>query len=496
MISIGGGKRSEDSQRGAVTVIVAIVVIVLFAFTALAVDVARMYEERRELQRTADLAVLAGAEQFFGGGTDADSRQTAQCYVGDNSADPACADMHGNPTVHHPGAYTGVADPAGPCYDPAGDPGEDCVDAGYGMCPVPGFPVLFDCVEARVRAPSIAEDPTNGFQFFFARVIGFSDRPISAQARAVIGAGAPGGDRLVPWLLRDCPHPELASNPAFPEYAGEDDPAVIAKGATYGCQAGPEYGYRMSDDITDLSARIDLFLGSGESGNFQGGDLAEEPNCPTLADGYFPPRLGPGADNYRDLLAGSNHPSLPCVIAKGARMHAKTGAMPGPTRQGISARGANSVDCQTQFNNTIDPGDVVGDGIVKVKDLTSPCLVALVRVVHSEDPNDGDACPEHPNLKNDVSGGQLIAQMEQVFDALANCDVLARFAALGSNGSGGVSRPLVVRGFGLFYITDFPNGNNQPYRGLFMQALLSIDAELDGTPCNPIDGICVVKLIP
>jgi putative Flp pilus-assembly TadE/G-like protein len=487
-------KWSKNSEQGAVTVIVAIVVIVMFAFTALAVDVARMYEERRELQRTADLAALAGAKQFFGGGTEADARMTAQCYVGDNSAKPACANMHGNPTVHHPGEYSGVPDPMGPCYNPPSDPGEDCVDAGYARCTVAGYPDPFDCVEARVRAPSITEDSENGFQFLFARVIGFTERPISAQARAVIGAGAPGGDRLVPWVLRDCPHPELASS--YPEYAGEDDPAVITYGGTYGCQTGPSYGYKMSDDITDLSARVNLFLGDGESGNFQGGDLAEEPNCPQYNDGYFPPRLGPGADNYRDLLSGANHPSLPCVIAKGARMHAKTGAMPGPTQQGLNARGVSDSYCQAEFGNTIDPGDVVGDGIVSIEDYTNPCLVALVRVVHSEDRNDGDACPEHANLRNDVPGGQLIAEMEQHSDSSGGCDVLARFAALGASGSGGVSRPLVVRGFGLFYITEFPKGNKDPYRGLFMQALASVDAELDGTPCNPLDGICVVKLVP
>jgi hypothetical protein len=59
--------RSED---GAVAVIVALLLIPLFGFAAFAVDVAGLYDERRQLQNGADAAVLAAAEncaQFLKG---------------------------------------------------------------------------------------------------------------------------------------------------------------------------------------------------------------------------------------------------------------------------------------------------------------------------------------------------------------------------------------------------------------------------------------------
>jgi hypothetical protein len=466
------GRYFTQDERGASAVIVAIVVILLFGFSALGVDVARMYNERRGLQRTADFSALSGALRLREGQAIAETE--ARKYV------------KNNPTAHHPeGLYSGDDASAPLLCDPFDTSNNyDCAVALYHdtACDPDGT-VPYDCSVSRVVAPPKSLK-AYGFEFFFARVLGFTERAIAARAIAVLGAGAPGGERLVPWLLRDCPHPELASSTEYPEYAGEDAADVIAKGATYGCPYVP------SDNLANEGAWISLFLGDGEGGNFQGGDLADElkDECPDYENGYFPPKLGAGADNYSKMLAGWASPELPCVIARSARMHAKTGKMVGKTESGLKARGVSEDYCYSEFYNTIDQGTSPDDGLVSIKPegRTNPCLIALIRVVHPESNSDGDAYPQHPDLEKDVPGN--IAAMEHQ-------DALARFDALGAKGSGGVSRPLVVRGFGLFYLLDLPDKNDDPYRGLFMQALSSIDGQLDAAPCSPVDGLCVVKVV-
>ncbi|MPZ71427.1 MAG: hypothetical protein GEU71_18175, partial [Actinobacteria bacterium] len=201
-------RRSElRDESGATAVIVAICVIMLFGFTALAVDVGRMYEERRELQRTADSAALSGAQLLPA--SEAAAEAEGQFYVGEN------------PTVHHPGTYNPLAG--------------DLVDARYiasGGCVIEGE--TYDCVEATVVAPE--------FKFLFAPVFGINERsvangdPIGAHATAVLGAGAPGGDKLVPWILLDCPNGAKWA---------DETAAVVAAAETI----NPHCPYEFSDDF-------------------------------------------------------------------------------------------------------------------------------------------------------------------------------------------------------------------------------------------------------
>lgn len=59
-------------DQGSTLVTVAMTLLVLVIFLALAVDVASAYAERRKMQNAADAAALAGAEVLIGGGSDAD----------------------------------------------------------------------------------------------------------------------------------------------------------------------------------------------------------------------------------------------------------------------------------------------------------------------------------------------------------------------------------------------------------------------------------------
>ena len=55
--------RPEDRERGAVSVLIAILMVSLLGFTALAVDVGMLYAERTQLRNGADAAALAIAQK-------------------------------------------------------------------------------------------------------------------------------------------------------------------------------------------------------------------------------------------------------------------------------------------------------------------------------------------------------------------------------------------------------------------------------------------------
>lgn len=69
-------KHSSDNERGQAIVILALVMIVLLAFAALAIDGGNAYVERRRSQNAADAAALAGARQIWLQQVDLNSSET------------------------------------------------------------------------------------------------------------------------------------------------------------------------------------------------------------------------------------------------------------------------------------------------------------------------------------------------------------------------------------------------------------------------------------
>ena len=439
--------RFHEEERGASAVLVAILLVVLFGFTALAIDVARVYEERRELQRTADVAAISGAQVLMGG--KATAAATAEFYIDEN------------PSVHH-GAYDAETDIINPQRIAEGDPGCDVDGQNY------------DCVEVTVRARE--------FDFLFAGVLGFdglyfdegADEAIGARATAIVGAGAPGGEKLVPWLLVDCPTPGLDG--AAGDTASYDE-IVAAVEAKYPGRCPYEFS-----TLGWAGPRTELFLDTGNSvsGNFQGADMSAEP-CPPPAtvDGLFPKSGGAGGADYGQFLAGEASPTIvPCSIGKGARLYPKTGGTVGPTRQGLTARGIGACVNQASFNATVQDPD--GDGIFQILNHHSPCLLAVVLAVQAD--------PSNASVDTDVPGGTRIAEFQHP-DALGLAtDRDWRFAL-----PIGASEPMVVRRFGFFYITKI-GGPRSPYRGVFLRAVDSGNSQVTGSPCTEIDGICAIKL--
>ncbi|MDP9068701.1 MAG: pilus assembly protein TadG-related protein [Actinomycetota bacterium] len=446
--------RIPTGERGVTTVLVAILVIVLFGCTALVVDVGRMYEERRELQRTADVAAMSGAQQLPASKADADT--TAKFYVTEN------------PSVHHE-VYDEETDDVITQRLQDGDQG----------CPIElnGATHYLDCVDVTVRA--------RAFDFLLAPVLGFDGRhfksdgsgnPIGAKATAVVGSGALGGEKLVPWVVVDCP------DETYDGHAGDS--------ATYDeivAKVNNDYPGRCPYEFSLEGwggPREELFLDTGgqSSGNFQGADLKGEP-CPppNTPDGLFP--HGGGGNEYWDLLAGlASDDVVPCHTAKGARVYPETGVLSGPTKQGLSDRGVSTLTCANEdsFNATVRDRD--GDGIYQILDHDNPCLVGILLTVHVD--------PVNGAVETDVPGASRIIEFQHTDAIDADNNDQWRFAPP----SKGSSKPLLLRRLAFFYITSPGPPPGLPVEGLFLRALDSANAELDGTACTDKDGVCVVKL--
>lgn len=73
------------SEKGAVTVIVAVTLTALLAVAALTIDVGLLYQERRQLQTAVDAAALAGAQDLGENKGYTQTQATAQQYVIENS---------------------------------------------------------------------------------------------------------------------------------------------------------------------------------------------------------------------------------------------------------------------------------------------------------------------------------------------------------------------------------------------------------------------------
>lgn len=80
------GREDRDHERGAVSVVVALLMVPLLGFAALGVDVAHLYAVRQQLQNGADAAALAVAQDCAAGSCGA-STATAQTMLARNLTD-------------------------------------------------------------------------------------------------------------------------------------------------------------------------------------------------------------------------------------------------------------------------------------------------------------------------------------------------------------------------------------------------------------------------
>ncbi len=79
------GAKHFNTERGAVTIIVAFVTFSLLAVTALVIDIGLLYQERRQLQTAADAAALAATTDLAEGRSTEEARSAAESYVLENA---------------------------------------------------------------------------------------------------------------------------------------------------------------------------------------------------------------------------------------------------------------------------------------------------------------------------------------------------------------------------------------------------------------------------
>jgi hypothetical protein len=469
------------NERGQVMIVTAIAFIALFGFTALTIDVGRMYFERRQLQRTADLSAYSATQTLGNYGS---ASATADAIAIANPTNYRAGKI--SPTASSPCDYLYVYDfnDAGPpTYSPPGSP---CAN------PTPSNP----CIIASVPYYCVhTQAASKNFKFLFAPILGIgANRTVTASATAIVGASTPHSDRLVPWIITDCPYPyrypDEANMPAAQYPSGCTDNGTVST---------PGTGYPIATAFTDPATTLFLGNSGGASGNFLGADL-DTSSCRGVDQGTS------GAGGANDYNAVLNKTKLACPIAKGARVVPETGSLGANTLTSLATRGVNTWDagspCTTlhAFNRTIAP---VGGNQVQILDRTNPCLMGIAMVVQI---NPGDSRMTKTNWNFQGTNCNYPAANPVTVDAMTCIGqvqdpvVSSRFGPPGA-GNHGASDYLLVRRFSLFYLTQTPtnpancaNPATCGYKGLFLRAVDSIEGTING-PADQRDGVQITKLV-
>ena len=158
-----GVRRSRVRERGQVLVIFVLSLTAIFAAAGLAIDIGRLYMERRFLENAADAAALAAANSLIRGNTDANARSDAMAVLTKNFTSP-------------PNGITPSLPPA------AGSEVYESGHAGDPMYLVDGILINGSDIRVAVR---------NTIGYTFGRAVGMTSRQMVGRAR--VGAN---GDAL------------------------------------------------------------------------------------------------------------------------------------------------------------------------------------------------------------------------------------------------------------------------------------------------------------
>ncbi|WP_026553244.1 Tad domain-containing protein [Arthrobacter sp. H20] len=223
----------EDSERGAISIIAAVLMVVLLGFTALAVDVGLLYAEKAQLQNGADAAALGVAQAC------ADVPVTTDC----SASSPLAASL----------ADSNALD-------------------GFSNVP----PLLLDLAARKVTVVTGAQEASgeNHVSLFFANALGIPTAEVGAQAKARWGTPI-GGPTVFPATFSIC------------QVQGRVDGSLQRLGlhggsyANSSCNYGPSgapvaggFGW-LAQDPGQCGGRIDVL--TNEGGSATGNN--EPPNC-------------------------------------------------------------------------------------------------------------------------------------------------------------------------------------------------------------------------
>lgn len=156
------------SERGMIIIWVAILLPVLFGFTALAVDAAYLYAAKSRAQAAADAAALSAV--YIIESASADAVRTRGAAAAQDNVDGTGPISIGTVTIERGVWNSGVAYPAS------------------------GFSSVSDVTDASAAKAyvSLTDPDGGGLNLFFAKAIGFADQDVAAYAVAnLFGGGAP-----------------------------------------------------------------------------------------------------------------------------------------------------------------------------------------------------------------------------------------------------------------------------------------------------------------
>lgn len=170
-----GVGRQDTRERGAISVIVAIVMVCLLGFAALAVDVGVLYAERAQLQNSSDAVALMVAQK-----------------CAKSVTDPECSATWPRPTELAAKLANG--------------------NAADGLTNIKS--ITLDKTKGTVSVNTGAKEtgsPANSISLFFARALGITSAEVGATSRAQWGAPSK-GTVIVPLAIAEC---KFSPDPTF-----------------------------------------------------------------------------------------------------------------------------------------------------------------------------------------------------------------------------------------------------------------------------------------
>jgi hypothetical protein len=335
-------------ERGAVLVHVAVAILTLIAFSALAVDYGSLWVSRRQAQNSADAAALAGALSL------------------------AFDDPDDIPRAQAAAAAAGVANQvwgAAPSILPA-------TDVQLIACP-PGAPGLPDtCIRADVYRSAAR---SNALPTYFAQILDINSQDVRATATAQVQTGN-AAECMKPWAIPDKWQENWENNnPStapwtpgsnFDKYQkkGNDwlpDPSVTTPDVYTAPSANdPGTGFTPfdanGDPTADYGLQMTLKLGASENRLSSGWFLALD---------LLNPACGGGGDCYRDNIKTCQPNTY--AIGETLNVESEQGNMIGPTKQGVVGGGPGGLSLVEQ-----DPGASWNDATKSIQGSCAPGICA------------------------------------------------------------------------------------------------------------------------
>jgi Flp pilus assembly protein TadG len=179
---VRGVGQQDARENGAISVIVAIVMVCLLGFAALAVDVGVLYAERAQLQNSSDAVALMVAQK-----------------CAKSTSDPECTATWPRPTELAAKLANG--------------------NAADGMTNIKS--IALDKTKATVSVSTGAKEtgsPTNSISLFFARALGITSAEVGATSSAQWGVPSK-GTVIVPLAIAEC---KFSPDPTFVQVLNMD----------------------------------------------------------------------------------------------------------------------------------------------------------------------------------------------------------------------------------------------------------------------------------